>query len=33
MEKDQFTDPVGDYEHGGAAYTIIRWGFEMLEAA
>jgi hypothetical protein len=33
VEDDQFTGPVGDYEHGGAAYTITRRGFEMLEDA
>lgn len=33
VEDDQFTGPVGDYEHGGAAYRISRRGFEMLEEA
>lgn len=33
MENDQFTGPGDDYEHGGAAYTITQWGFEMLEEA
>lgn len=33
VEDDQFTGPVGDYEHGGAAYRITRRGFEMLEEA
>lgn len=33
VEDDQLTGPVGDYEHGGAAWRIAQRGFEMLEEA